>query len=47
MYIPLLDDEITPFEVETEIKWLKVNKAAGVDGISPRVLRLLPDEWIV
>ncbi len=33
MYIPLLDYEITPFEVETEIKWLKVNKAAGVDGI--------------
>ncbi len=47
MYVPVLDDPICPSEVEAEIKRLKPNKAAGVDGIPPGILRLLPDDWLL
>ena len=47
IYIPVLDDPISPVEVDTCVRRLKPNKAAGVDGISPSILRTLPDEWIV
>ena len=46
-YIPVLDDPITPYEVDTCIKKLKSNKAAGIDGIPPGIIQLLPDEWII
>ena len=47
VYIPVLDDPITPQEVSDQIKRLKGNKACGPDGIPPGVLKLLPDAWIV
>ena len=46
MYVPILDDEITPVEVQREIDRLKVNKAAGTDGIPPGVLKWLPVQWV-
>ena len=46
MYISLLDDEITPVDLQRKIDRLKVNKAAGPDGIPPNVLKLLPVEWV-
>ena len=46
-YIPILDDFIRPDEVEKCIRELKPNKAAGVDGISPGLLKMLPYEWTV
>jgi hypothetical protein len=47
IYIPILDDPIQPHEVDQCIKRLKPNKAAGIDCISPGILKLLPDTWII
>ena len=47
MYVPILDDPISPSEVEYEIKKLKAGKAAGHDGIPPGILKWLSDEWII
>ena len=47
MYIPILDDPIFPDEVITQIESLKPNKACGIDGIPPGILKLLNDEWIL
>ena len=47
LYVPVLDDAITPFEVDVCIKKLKPNKSAGVDGIVPGILKTLPDDWIL
>ena len=46
-YVPILDDPISPVEVDEGIASMKANKAAGVDGISPGVLKLLPAQWII
>ena len=46
-YIPVLDDAISPIEVEASIKKLNSNKAAGIDGIPPGLLKILPDDWIL
>ena len=46
-HVPILDDDITPTEVETQLKRLKSSKAAGVDGLPPGVLKWLPDDWIL
>ena len=46
-YVPVLDDPIQPAEVESAIKTLKANKAAGTDGISPGLFKLLSDEWLL
>ena len=42
-----LDKEFDPAEIENAIKDLKSNKAAGVDGIPPGLLKSLPDEWLL
>jgi hypothetical protein len=46
-YIPIMDDPITPGEVADCIKLLKADKAAGVDGVAPGLLKLLDEEWIL
>lgn len=46
-YMPILDDPITPGEVETAVKKLKSNKAAGCDGVAPGLLKLLSEKWIL
>jgi len=46
-YEPILDDPIHPHEVDLCIKRLKANKAAGVDGVPPGLLKLLDDSWII
>ena len=46
-YIPVLDDPIMPGEVDDCIKSLKSNKAAGIDGVAPGLLKLLNDSWIL
>ena len=46
-YIPILDDPLTPDEVETCIKDLKSNKAPGVDGVPPGVLKFLSVHWLL
>ena len=45
--IPILDDPITPEEVQAQVRRLKPNKACGPDGVSPAVLKLLPPAWIL
>ena len=45
IYIPVLDDPISPCEVENAIKCLKQNKAPGTDGVPPGILKLLSDDW--
>ena len=45
-YIPLLDDPIAVTEIDRCIRKLKAEKAYGVDGIAPGLLKHLPDEWI-
>ena len=47
IYIPVLDDKIHPEEVDNQIKQLKSNKASGVDGVPPGILKFLPDCWII
>ena len=46
-YIPVLDDDISPLEVDNAIKLLKANKAAGIDEVPPGILKLVTDEWIL
>ena len=46
MYVPVLDDPITEYEIATEIGRLKSNRAARVDGVPPGALKLLSAEWI-
>jgi hypothetical protein len=45
IYVPVLDDPISPCEVDHAIKCLKQAKAPGTDGIPPGMLRLLSDDW--
>ena len=47
VYIPALDDDISGNEVEEQIKLLKANKAAGVDGIPPGILKYITPQWIL
>ncbi len=44
---PILDDQITPMEVDQCIRSLKTDKSAGPDGIAPGLFRLLPPVWVV
>ena len=37
--IPILDDEISPSEVENHIKAMKGNKAPGPDGLTSNILK--------
>ena len=46
IYVPILDDPITPMELKTEIKKLKCGRAAGIDGVPPGILKVLSEEWI-
>ena len=46
-YMPVLDDPIQPSEVELAMKQLKVNKASGIDGLSPGLLKYVPINWIL
>ena len=47
VYIPVLDREISPCEVDLAIRKLKANKACGYDGLSPFVVKQLNDDWIL
>lgn len=47
VFIPVLDEEITPLEVENQIKYLKRDKACGPDGVSPGLFKMLPGAWIL
>ena len=46
MYVPVLDDPITPAEVDAAIRKLRRNKAAGIDGVPPGIFKLLSSEWL-
>ena len=45
--IPILDNQITSEEVQTQIRKIKPNKSCGPDGVSPGVLKMLPPQWIL
>ena len=45
--IPILDEPISPVEVQNQIRRMKVDKACGPDGIPPGVFNLLPVQWFV
>ena len=47
IYILVLDNDITVDEVNEQIKRLKMNKAAGCDGLAPGILKLLNVTWIM
>lgn len=47
VYIPVLDDPITPLEVCNQIHKLKPGKASGPDGVPPGIFKLLPAQFIV
>ena len=47
VYVPVLDDQISPGEIIDEIRRLKPHKAAGTDGVPPGILKWLPDDWII
>ena len=47
IYVPVLDDPIIESEVKEQVKNLKIDKAAGTDGIPPGVIKLLPSTWIM
>ena len=44
--IPVLDEPITPLEVELQIRKMKPNKACGPDGLASGI-SLLPAQWIL
>ncbi|UYV77522.1 hypothetical protein LAZ67_15001353 [Cordylochernes scorpioides] len=44
---PILDTEITNADIYKEIAGLKSNKACGPDGIPNKVLKILPDSYIL
>ena len=46
-YVPVLDDPISEYEVREQIANLKMDKAAGTDGIPPGVIKILPPTWIM
>ncbi len=46
-YVPVLDDAISQNEVSEAVNSLKSNKAAGVDGVPPGVLKLVNAQWIM
>ncbi len=46
-YMPVLDDPIYLIEVSDCIDDLKANKAAGIDGVPPGVLKALSAQWIL
>lgn len=45
--IPILDSQISPEEVQLQIKQLKPDKACGPDGVPPGILKMLPVQWIL
>lgn len=45
--IPVLDDPISPQEVDCQIRKMKVDKACGPDGLTPGVFSLLPLHWVL
>ena len=47
LYIPILDDPISPNEVYECINNLDSSKAAGIDGVAPGVLKLISAQWII
>ena len=47
IFIPVLDSDITPGEVDDQVKRLKSNKAAGCDGVPPGILKWLSNTWIL
>lgn len=47
VYIPVLDDPITPQEVSDQLRKLKGNKACGPDGVPPGILKVLPATWVL
>lgn len=46
VYIPVLDDPIRFQEVHKAVTSLKMNKAAGHDGLYPGLVKYLPDETL-
>ena len=47
VHVPVLDNPFSPIEVSDKLDDLDSNKACGIDGVSPGVFRMLPDEWII
>ena len=45
--MPILVSLITVVEVDAAIRYMKPNKASDPDGLSPRVLRVLPAQWVI
>ena len=45
--IPVLDDPISPTEVENQIKRLKMDKACGPDGPTPGDFSMSPAQWLL
>ena len=43
-FIPVLDKDISPGEINLQLRKLKANKAAGHDGLAPGVLKYLNDD---
>ena len=46
-FIPILDKDISPDEIDLQLRKLKANKAAGYDGLALDVLKYLNDDWII
>lgn len=46
-YIPVLDDDFTPVEVQEAIDSLKRDRSGGPSGVPPGVMKLLPAQWII
>ena len=45
--VPILDDQITAEEIQSQINNIKPGKACGPDGVSPGVLKMLPSQWLL
>ena len=47
VHIPVLDDPVSPREVEDQVRRVKAGKACEPDGVPPGVLKALPTEWLL
>lgn len=45
--IPILDEPISPIEIQKQAKCLKPDKASGPYGVSPGIYKILPGQWFL
>ncbi len=45
--VSILDEPITSIQVEQHAKFMKSDKACGLDGVYSGIFKILPETWIL